>query len=100
MSKKESVEFQIYKSDVMNAVREQMGEDGERLAKLLFEFGEDDYEIGLVLLAFKAAVGVDGEDMHRIAQTLTITRLSDKKLYNVWIALFLEMFNKKFKKEA
>lgn len=100
MSKKESVEFQIYKSDVMNRVHKEMGEDGERLASSLFKLGEEDHEIGLIMLGFKATVGIDKEDMCRIAETLTITRAESNRLYNLWVALFLEMFEKKFKKEA
>ena len=98
MSKKESVEFQIYKSDVMNAVRQQqMGEEVEKLASSLFGLGEENYETGLVMMAFNAALGADKQDLLRIGQTLTITRISDEKLYNLWVALFLEMFEKKFK---
>jgi len=101
MSKKDSVEFQIFESDVMNEVRkQQMGEEVEKMASSLFGLGEDYYETGLVMMAFKAALGADKQDLLRIGVTLTLTRISDEKLYNLWVALFLEMFEKKFKKEA
>lgn len=101
MSKKESVEFQIYKSDVMNEIRnKQKGEEVEKLASSIFELGEENFDKCLVMLAFKAALGADEQDLFRIAETLTITRNFNEKLYKLWVALFMEMFDKKFNKEV
>lgn len=100
MSMNESVEFQIYKSDVLREVQERFGEEYNELAQHLFALGEEDFPIGMVMLGFKAAFDADMEDTLRIGQVLTITKRADKDLYDLYVAFFLEMFDKKFKKEV
>lgn len=98
MSKNESVEFQIYKSDVLREVQERFGEECNELAQHLFALGEEDFPIGMVMLGFKAAFEADKEDTLRIGQVLTMTKQIDNDLYDLYVAFFLEMIEKKIKK--
>ena len=94
MSKKESVEFQIYKSDVMNAVKSLEDDNISALAESILGLGEESHKIGLVLLGSKLGLDLDEEDLIYLGDMLEITRKADKDLYDLWVSYFICLCSK------
>lgn len=99
MSRKNSVEFQIFESDVMNKLQGEGKENLMKLAKELFALGEEDLDLGITIIGLKTVLKADHEELMAIATALLITKKSCPEEYEIITKVLAPLLVRKLKDE-